>query len=339
MPEHTPEKPKPSPRPTLIDCDAGIDDALAILLAVRSPELNILGITTAAGNVPVTLAARNAGIALEIGGRPDIPVYLGAEKPLVCDLVTAQDTHGMDGLGETNLPAPSQPARPGAVDFLEKTLRESPEPVTIFALAPLTNIALLFRRDPDLVRTKARLVIMGGTVKSHGNSSPVSEFNFWVDPHAAAEVFAAAAMITLVPLDVTREILFTPTLRELTHYLATPVGDFVHAITRFYTDFHWNQERVLGCVINDPLAIAIAIDPTLAVFEKCFMEVATDGVSRGQSIADLANFHRRSPNCEFAFQVDAQRFFQLFLERLFPEKVAEIHRHFHPPAPYIVRHA
>jgi len=326
------------PQRALIDCDAGIDDALALLLALRSPELDIIGITTAAGNVPVDLAARNAGIALGIAGRPEIPVYIGADRPLVCDLVTAQDTHGLDGLGETGFPPPSQPARSGAVDFLEKTLRESPEPVTIFALAPLTNITLLLRRAPDLVRAKARMIVMGGAVKSHGNSSPVAEFNFWVDPHAAAEVFAGAEMIRLVPLDVTREIVFTPTLRELVRFLATPVGDFVHAITRFYTEFHWRQERVLGCVINDPLAIAVAIDPTLARFESCFMEIATDGLSRGQSIADLAGFHRRKPNCEFAFEVDAQRFFQLFLERLFPEHVPDIRRQFQVPPPYVVRH-
>lgn len=321
----------------LLDVDPGIDDALALLYALRHPCAEVLGITCVAGNVPVETGALNACRVVELAGA-GVPVHIGAGKPLVRDLVTAQDTHGEDGLGECALPAPSRclPA-PDAHGFLVETLRQARGKVILLALGPLTNIARLAEAEPDLLREKAELWIMGGAAKSHGNCSPLAEFNFWVDPHAAQLVFEKLEDIRLVPLDVTREIVFRPDYRELARQLGGPFGKFIHAITRYYVDFHWAQERTLGCVINDPLAVALALDPSLGTAEPYAVEIIPEGPSMGQSVVDFAGFHGRPANASIFLETEPERFFASFFSVLFPEQVEDIRKVLNPRPPFQVR--
>lgn len=311
----------------LLDMDPGIDDSLALLLALGSPELQVVGITTVSGNVPAELGAKNALRVLELCGRDDVPVFKGSERPLLVPLVTAQDTHGEDGLGETFLPEPQMGFRDGGVDFILSSLYEHPG-LTIIAVGPLTNIAAALQRDPQAFDRLGRLVVMGGSAKSHGNCSPVAEYNFWADPHAAAYVFQHLSDIVMVGLDVTRRAVLTPNHRELLRQFGTPTARFIRRITRFYLDYHWRQERTLGCVINDPLAVAVVLAPDLVTARPYYVEVVTDGPARGQAMVDFGRFHRRTPNAHVCLTVDAQRFMRLFLKRVCPEFAADIDAYF-----------
>lgn len=209
-------------RKVIIDCDPGIDDVLALLLALRSPELDVLGITVVCGNVPTVQGGENTLKVLEFLERLDIPVYLGETRPLVRTYVDAVDTHGADGLGETFLPRTSVVSpKEGAVEFMAKTLLEQ-EGVSVIALGPLTNLARLAEKHPDAFSGMEELVSMGGSYRSHGNCSPVAEYNYWCDPHAAKAVFNAFSThpalkekhLHMIGLDVTREIVLTPNLVE-----------------------------------------------------------------------------------------------------------------------------
>lgn len=311
----------------LLDMDPGIDDALAIMLALNSPELEIVGITTVSGNVPAELGAKNAARVLELYGRDDVPLYKGEERPRVVPLETAQDTHGEDGLGETFLPEPKLGFRDGGVDFILSSLYDNPG-LTIVAVGPLTNIAAALERDRRAFDNLRQLIVMGGSAKSHGNCSPVAEYNFWADPHAAAYVFEHLDKIVMVGLDVTRRIVLTPNHRELLRQFGTPAARFINKITRFYVDYHWQQERTLGCVINDPLAVAVAFMPDLVSMRPYFVEVVTEGPARGQSMVDFGGFHRRRPNAHVCLTVDTERFMNMFLRRICPEFAADIDTYF-----------
>ncbi len=256
-------------RKVIIDCDPGIDDALALILAISSPELDILGITIVSGNVNGKKGEENAKKVLKLMGREDIGVYIGEEIPLVRKLITAEDTHGEDGLGESNYPKVGGEVLYGGVDFiLEKAKSEE---ISIIALGPLTNIATALNRDEESFNKIKEIVSMGGAFKSHGNCSQVAEFNYWVDPDAVKEVFDKSNVkFTMVGLDVTREIVLTPNYIELIKQIGGEVAEFIVSITRFYVDFHWEQERTLGCVINDPLVVAYFIDNS---FCKGFMSL------------------------------------------------------------------
>lgn len=320
-----------NPLKILLDVDPGIDDSLAIMLALKSKELDVVGITTVSGNVPADMGAMNAARIVEFLGRDDIPIYQGLLKPLVVELVTAQDTHGEDGLGETYLPKPKLGYREGAVDFILSSLYEHKGELTIVAVGPLTNIAVALQRDEKAFRYLKRLIVMGGSAKSHGNSSPVAEYNFWADPHAADYVFQKLSNITMVGLDVTRQFVLTPNHRELLRQFDTPVARLVNKLTRFYVDFHWQQERTLGCVINDPLAVAIAFTPDLVTTRPYYVRVETEGRSRGQSLVDFARFYRKEPNAHVCLSVDVARAMKLFLTRICPEFSSDIETYFSPP--------
>ena len=205
-------------RKVIIDCDPGIDDALAIILALKSKEIEVVGITTVSGNVESVQGAKNALKALKLLGRLDIPVYLGESKPVKRELVTAQDTHGEDGLGETFLEeVSSEYIRENGVDFILNTLKNQ-ENVSIIALGPLTNLYRAIEKDSETFHRVKEIVSMGGAYKSHGNCSPVAEFNYWVDPHGAREFLKKFnGEFTMVGLDVTRKIVLTPNLREMIH--------------------------------------------------------------------------------------------------------------------------
>ena len=303
----------------IIDCDPGIDDVLALLLAAASPELEIVGITTVSGNVPADMGAGNARKALAQAGRLDIPVYIGEMVPLKGKYVDAMDTHGSDGLGESFLPEiPGVFPEKSAVDFLEEELEK--EEISIIALGPLTNLALLFLKRPELVDRVSRLVSMGGNFKSHGNCSPVAEYNYWCDPKAARicyQMFAdAGKKIEMAGLDVTRKIVLTPNLLSYMERLDPKTGAFVRKVTGFYMDFHWEYEGIIGCVINDPLAVAYFLDPSLCSGIERYVEVETEGICRGQTVVDSMNFWKKEPNSLVLTETDVGRFMRFFLTRI-----------------------
>ncbi|WP_312540504.1 nucleoside hydrolase [Enterococcus sp.] len=302
-------------RKVIIDCDPGIDDTLALMLAIKAPEIDVVAITTVCGNAPVDIGTKNVIKCLERLDRLDIPIYKGAKQPLKQPFISAQDTHGMDGLGETNWPINSSKTieAQGAASFLAQTFAQD-VPISVIALGPLTNIATALQLNPDIGRHMDRFVTMGGTYKSHGNCSPVAEYNYWCDPDAAALVFDnLGTYIEMVGLDVTRAIVFTPTLIEYCCRMDPDTGGFMRDITRFYVDFHWQQERILGCVINDPLAIAYFIDDTLCQGFDSYTAVETKGLSRGQTLVDRYDFWQKAANSKIMTDVDSRQFFKKFL--------------------------
>lgn len=303
----------------IIDCDPGIDDALALLLALASPELDVAGITTVSGNVPADMGARNAKKVLRQADRQDVPIYIGEMAPLGGTYADAMDTHGSDGLGESFLPdVPGEFPEKPAVEFLEETLEK--EETDILALGPLTNLARLFQKRPELIRRVSRFVSMGGSFRSHGNCSPVAEYNYWCDPEAAKICYELSAeagkKIEMVGLDVTRQIVLTPNLISYMERLDKKTGGFVRKITGFYMDFHWEYEGIIGCVINDPLAAAYLIDPSMCSGFDSFLEVETEGICRGQTVVDSMNFWKKNPNSHVLTETDAKRFMSFFLSRI-----------------------
>lgn len=311
------------PRKIIIDCDPGIDDGLAIMLALSMrSRLEVLGITIAAGNSPVGTGYENALKILRFMDRLDVPVFMGADRPLRRPFVNALDTHGSDGLGESFLPevdpAEYKKETRSAVEFMADVLEE--EPVDIIALGPLTNLARVAIEHPRAFDRIRGLVSMGGNFRSHGNCSPVAEYNYWCDPDAASIVYREMDMrgklIHMVGLDVTRRIVLTPDLLTYMKRLDSRVGDFVEKITGFYFDFHWEWEHLIGCVINDPLAVAYYADRSLCSGFESYVQVETGGLALGQTIVDSMDFYRHRPNALVLTEVDVEAFFRLFFSRL-----------------------
>ncbi len=304
----------------IIDCDPGIDDSLAIMLALNSPEIEVVGITIVAGNSPTELGFKNAKRVLSFLGRLDVPVYAGATAPRVREYVNALDTHGSDGLGESFLPeVEGQPIpEKSAQEFMSETLRGGD--VSVIALGPLTNLAQLIDRDREAFLSIKRLVSMGGNYRSHGNCSPVAEYNYWEDPDSAKLVFDTLyqnhKMIEMVGLDVTREIVLTPELLSEMKNTNSVVGDFVEKITKFYFKFHWEWEHIRGCVINDPLAVAQFIDSKILDGIEAFTDVETGGISLGQTVVDAYGFYRKNSNARIFTSVDRGAFWEMFLTRI-----------------------
>ena len=306
-------------RRVIIDCDPGIDDTLALMLALASPELEVVAITTVAGNVPAKMGAQNARKVLHMMERMDIPVYIGEEAPLKIPYQDAMDTHGADGMGEINLAnVPGEFPKQGAVAYLEELLER--ENVSVIALGPLTNLARVFEKKPHLAKKIDEMVCMGGTFKSHGNCSPVAEYNFWCDPHGAALCFETfeqvGKQIHMIGLDVTRKIVLSLDLTELMCRINPQIGGFIRDMTRFYVDFHWEQEGIIGCVINDPLAVAYFIDRSLCGGFDSYTQVATDGICRGQSVVDAEHFYRKPANSHILTTTDSEKFWLFFMERV-----------------------
>lgn len=310
-------------RKVIIDCDPGIDDSLALLLALNSPELEVIGITIVSGNVPAKQGAKNALKVLKLMKREDIKVYIGESLPLVRDLVTAEDTHGEDGLGETNYEEANIEINSNGVDFILNSAKEGD--VSIIALGPLTNLAKALEKDEASFNKLREIVSMGGAFKSHGNCSQVAEFNYWVDPHSVKNVFDKSKVpFSMVGLDVTREIVLTPNLIELINQIGGDLGKFIVDITRFYVDFHWKQERTLGCVINDPLAVAYFIDRSLCEGFTSYLDMVVDGIAIGQTLVDVGEFYRKEHNGLVLTKVDSKKFMEMFLYRLFPDNKKDI---------------
>ena len=311
----------------IIDCDPGIDDSLALMLALRRSDVEVLGITIVCGNTPVKMGFANAKKVLHHMGRLDVPIYIGAASPLVKTYVDALDTHGADGLGESFLEeVQGYETTESAVAFLAHTLRE--EPCSVVALGPLTNLARLIEYDEEAFAAIDRLVSMGGTYRSHGNCSPVAEYNYWEDPEAADIVFRQMTIlgkqVEMVGLDVTRQIVLTPDLLAYVERLNEREGAFIRQITKFYFDFHWKQEHLIGCVINDPLAFAYFLEPSLCSGFSSHVDLVTEGIARGQTIVDAYDFYRLPPNAYVLTQCDVLAFFQLFISSVLGVEAAQL---------------
>lgn len=299
----------------IIDCDPGIDDTLALLYALQHPELEVVAVTVVAGNSPIELGVKNAFVSLELLNRLDIPVYKGAATPLVRNYVSAQDTHGMDGLGENDFQLKtSYRVQEQSADAFLADYFASEQDTAIIALGPLTNIAKAIERNPNLGQHCSRFVSMGGSFKSHGNCSPVAEYNYWCDPHAAKQVFQMLGrQVEMVGLDVTRSIVLTPNHLEYMSRLNSRMVDFIAKITRFYFDFHWEYEHIIGCVINDPLAIAHFINDDICTGFDSYTDVVTDGLAIGQTVVDQYNFHHKPSNSTILTSVNTHLFWTDFL--------------------------
>ncbi len=303
----------------VIDTDPGQDDAVAILLALASPELEVLGITAVAGNVPLALTAGNCLRICELAGRPDISVWAGADRPLVRPLITAEYVHGKTGLDGPDLPEPKIRLATGhAAEFLIETLRREPSgSVTLCALGPMTNIAMAFERAPDVVARVGRIVAMGGGAFEGGNTTPVAEFNILVDPHAAAAVFGAGVPIVLMPLDVTHKVLTRRSRVEAFRRLDTRVGTAVADLLDFFERFDEAKYGTDGGPLHDPNVIAWLLDPSLYRGRDVNVMVETSSeLTMGQTVVDWWGVTGRPANVHFVRDVDDEAFFALLLERI-----------------------
>lgn len=310
----------PSPRKIIIDTDPGQDDAVAILLALASPEdIDVLSITAVAGNVPLALTAKNARIVCELAGRSDMRVFAGCDRPLAHSLVTAEHVHGQTGLNGPVLPDPVMPLAEGhAVDFIIDTLKShAPGEVTLCPLGPLTNIATAFQRAPEIRARVAEIVLMGGAYFEVGNITPAAEFNIYVDPEAAAEVFASGAPITVMPLDVTHKVLVTKPRNDAFRALGTAVGVAVAEMTDFFERFDREKYGSDGAPLHDPCVTAYLIRPELFSGRHINVEIETSStLTRGMTVADWWHVTDRTPNAMFMGDVDADGFFALLTDRL-----------------------
>jgi inosine-uridine nucleoside N-ribohydrolase len=301
----------------ILDCDPGHDDAIALLLALGSPEVSLLGVTTVAGNQTLEKTTANAIRVLDHIGRSDIAVAAGAGRPLVRELRVAAHVHGETGLDGPELPPPSRDPDPDhAIDWIARALAGASSPVTLVPTGPLTNIALLLARYPDLCATKVeRIVLMGGAY-GIGNITPAAEFNIWVDPEAAQRVFASGLPLVMVGLDVTHQALMTQAHADRL-VAAGAAGRLVADLFGFFSAFHRSEYGWEGSPIHDAVAVAHVIDGTLLETKRCGVIVDTGGeLSRGRTNADLTGRVGWEPNCEVAVGIDADRFLELLVSRI-----------------------
>ncbi len=300
----------------ILDCDPGHDDAIALLLALASPELQLLGVTTVAGNQTLEKTTANAIRVLDHLGRPEIPVAAGASRPLVRERQVAAEVHGESGLDGPQLPPASRAPDPlHAIDWIAQTLTRSAWPVTLVATAPLTNVALFLARYPELSPKLERIVLMGGAA-GEGNITPAAEFNIWADPEAAHRVFTSAVELTMVGLDVTHQALMTPAhARRLAG--AGAAGKLVADLYGFYAQFHSRLYGWDGAPVHDAVAIAHVIDGTLLHTRHCGVIIDTAGeLSRGRTHVDLRGRSGWQPNCHVALGIESERFLELMISRI-----------------------
>ena len=309
-----------APRKLIIDTDPGQDDAVAILLALASPEdIDLLGVVAVAGNVPLSLTEKNARIVCELAGRSDIPVFAGCDRPMAKPLVTAEHVHGKTGLDGPPLPEPTMPLQTmHGVDFIIETLRTEPSgSVTLAPIGPLTNIATAFERAPDIVDRVGEIILMGGAYFEVGNTTPAAEFNIYVDPEAADIVFKSGVKITVMPLDVTHKALTSAAWVAEMRALGTKVGDMVAEWTDFFERFDKEKYGSKGAPLHDPCTIAYMIRPELFSGRFINVEIETQSdLTRGMTVADWWGVTDREPNARFMGDVDSAGYFALLSERL-----------------------
>ena len=302
----------------LIDTDPGIDDSLAILLALASPELSLEGLSVVHGNCSLEQATINGLSILELAHASHIPLAKGCELPLVQPSLLAPETHGDTGLGYAKFSEPqSRPIGQHGCDFLIEQIMSNPGEFTLVAIGPLTNVALAIRQEPRVVSALKELIIMGGAIRHEGNTTALAEFNTYVDPHAAHIVYHAGIPTTLVPLDVSYQCILTKPDVDRLLQIDSPLTRFIADATRFYMEFHDEYQGVEGCVINDPLALALTFAPELCDYQELPVDVdISGGVSMGKTIADFYNYTKKPANMKVALGVRPRDFIELFLERM-----------------------
>ena len=311
-----------APQSVILDMDPGVDDALAIILAMRSPELNVLALTTVSGNVPVELGTQNALKMLELVGREEVPVYEGASRPIEGEPIYAYHVHGESGLGDAELPPPRTASRGHAVTYLLDIIVERGEELIIIATGPLTNLAHVEADHPGILKMVKEIVVMGGAIRVPGNVTPTSEFNFHVDPVAARALVASGADIRLVPLDATRQV-FLDSETLSSHATSHPgeIARFCELACRpafSRGDSQGGPERL---ALHDPLAVGVAIDRTLCATESLWIDVEPHGeLTAGQVVADFrasGTSQRSGREVLCAMRPDSKRFTEFFLRRVF----------------------
>ena len=306
-------------RKIIIDTDPGQDDAVAILLALAAPELEVLGITCVAGNVPLALTQRNARIICELAGRPDMPVFAGAARPMERALVTAEHVHGKTGLNGPELWQPVMPLRrEHAVDFIINTLRENRAgAVTLAVLGPLTNIALALKKAPDISAHIAEIVLMGGGCFEGGNITPAAEFNIYVDPDAARLVFDSGIPLVVMPLDLTHKTLTTRERVARFAGIGNKVGRFTAEMLGFFERFDMEKYGSLGAPLHDPNVIAYLLKPEIYAGREVNIEIETSSeLTRGMTVVDWWRVSGRQANATFMREVDDTAFYELLFARL-----------------------
>jgi len=307
------------PRKIIIDTDPGQDDAVAILLALASPELEVIGITAVAGNVPLALTQVNARKICELAGKPDMKVFAGAVRPMTRRLVTAEHVHGRTGLDGPDLPEPTMPLQvQHGVDFIVEALMAEPEgTVTLCPLGPLTNIALAMIREPAIVPRIREIVLMGGGYFEQGNVTPSAEFNIYVDPQAADVVFSSGVPIVMMPLDVTHKALTTRARVETFRSMGTNVGVATAELLDFFERFDEQKYGTDGGPLHDPCVIAYLLNPELFSGRQCNVSIETvSELTLGATVVDWWGITDLPKNALVMNNIDAQGFFDLMTERL-----------------------
>lgn len=298
----------------IIDTDTGSDDAVALVMAARHPDIQIEAVTVVAGNVPVDQGVQNAAYTLEISGAGQVPVYRGMAAPLVQKLITAQNVHGVDGMGDIGLPLYGrQPAAGHAVDALIDVITRYAGQITLVTLGPLTNVAVALQRDPSLASKVSRCVMMGGTSDAYGNVSPVAEYNIWADPEAARIVFDSGLPITMVGWDISRKYAaFNKAEADALRAVGTPLARFCVDIQGDVDEFAIRVTKLPGFDLPDPIAMAAAIDPAVVETERVYVGVELAGeFTRGQTVCDYLGLLGRAPNADVAVRASRERFLEL----------------------------
>jgi inosine-uridine nucleoside N-ribohydrolase len=305
-----------TPTSIIIDCDPGHDDALALLLALASPEVELVGVTTVAGNQTLEKTTANALKVLELAGRDDVPVAAGAADPLVRTREVAAHVHGESGLDGPDLPAPtSPPVEQHAVSFLAERIRERDGRVTLVPTGPLTNVALLLALEPDA--RPERIVLMGGSI-GEGNRTPAAEFNIWADPEAAQRVFASGIDVTMIGLDVTHQALVDAADADRLRAVGK-VGRIAAELLDFYRLWHERQYPDLaGSPLHDPVAVAHVVDPSLVAVRRAFVEVDCGWEQgRGRTNVDWrGRLNSREPNATVGLGIDRPAFVRMITDRI-----------------------
>ena len=307
-------------RKVIIDCDPGQDDAVALFLAMSSPdELDILGITTVAGNVPVKLTQRNARMMCDIAGRKELPVYAGCERPIVLEPITAEYIHGNTGIDGVDVFEPDTPLQDShAVDFIIETLLAADTgTVTLVPTGPMTNIATAIQREPAVLDSVQEIVAMGGAMREGGNRSPSAEFNVLVDPHAADIVYNTGKPVTAMGLDVTHQVLSTrervARLRAVGNAVAVATADMLSFFHRYDTKKYGSE----GAPLHDPCTVAWLLRPDLFATRRCNLSVEKESeLTLGHTAVDFWHVTDRPHNVDWVYEVDADGFYDLLIERL-----------------------
>lgn len=300
----------------IIDTDTASDDAVALVMALRYPGIQVEAITLVGGNVPVDQGVQNALYTQELCGS-SVPVYRGAATPLLRPLETAQFVHGNDGMGDIGLPLSGREPAPGhAVDILLETINRSPGEITLVMLGPLTNIAIAVLRDPSIAHKVSRCVIMGGTGQGHGNVTPVAEYNIWTDPEAARIVFESGLPITMVGWDISwKYAVFNAAESAQLRAVDTPLAQFCVDIQSVLNAFTLQETQLEGFDLPDPIAMAVALEPEVAMTRKLHVAVEVgNGLCRGQTIVDHLGVTKQPPNIEVVMSASRDRFLKLLYD-------------------------